>query len=597
VRADPPPPWRIPSPKADTKNPTPAAPDSVERGRGMFMQTCVVCHGPQGKGDGPAAVALTPKPANLSRPELWQQPDGELFWKITEGRAPMPTFGPALSEQQRWDLINFVRTLSPKPEGFVAPAPAVVAAAPASAPAATPAPAKPAGSAGGTVSREEYDQLKADFEQLKARLAALERSGAVPAASAPAATGTVTATSAPAPSGSPVATVPGVSGVAATAQPGPPIRTDTSAYPQYQQDVSREAGLTNMAFSRGGNAFVFAGDAGVDYIARKGAPNTFQAGFSPLLLWEINDRLFFEAGLDFSLGNDPNGDNAHTTAEMSLANLSYIVNDYITAGGGLFVVPFGIYHSRLDPRWINKLPDDPLPYGDSGIAPNTAVGLFASGGAALGPTKWNYAVYVTNGGTLNTTDPASAGSVSYDNYTDPNGNKAVGGRIGFLPHPGVEIGYSIQGGQVNPNGFQDVTALLQAIDVTYKKELQALQGMVEFRAEWIYSHVSRATYDPTGSLGFGPTNFDNNRQGGYAQISFRPTLLNDNFISNFEPVFRYDWLDTPSAAPGGGNDERFTIGLDYWLTPKTVLKSAYQFDHSSSGPSHDAVLFQFSTGF
>ncbi len=80
--------------------------------------SCLPCHGPQGKGDGPASISLERngariRPGNLSDPRMWQQPDGALFWKITEGNTPMPAFGETLSEDQRWEIIDFVRTLAP----------------------------------------------------------------------------------------------------------------------------------------------------------------------------------------------------------------------------------------------------------------------------------------------------------------------------------------------------------------------------------------------------------------------------------------------------------------------------------------------------
>ncbi|QNN21800.1 DUF3347 domain-containing protein [Planctomycetales bacterium ZRK34] len=114
--ADPPAPWKIPGFKARKANPVAADDASITQGKTLFTQLCAMCHGEKGHGDGPVGLTLTPHPADLGRAEMREQSDGELFWKITEGRAPMPTFGPALSEEQRWHLINYVRT-------FNAPAP------------------------------------------------------------------------------------------------------------------------------------------------------------------------------------------------------------------------------------------------------------------------------------------------------------------------------------------------------------------------------------------------------------------------------------------------------------------------------------------
>jgi len=45
---------------------------------------------------------------------MWQQTDGAIFWKISEGNSPMPAFQEAFSDAQRWDIVNYVRTLAPK---------------------------------------------------------------------------------------------------------------------------------------------------------------------------------------------------------------------------------------------------------------------------------------------------------------------------------------------------------------------------------------------------------------------------------------------------------------------------------------------------
>jgi mono/diheme cytochrome c family protein len=48
---------------------------------------------------------------------MWQQTDGAIFWKLTEGKSPMPSWGESYSEEQRWQVINYVRTLAPPEAG------------------------------------------------------------------------------------------------------------------------------------------------------------------------------------------------------------------------------------------------------------------------------------------------------------------------------------------------------------------------------------------------------------------------------------------------------------------------------------------------
>jgi putative copper resistance protein D len=88
-------------------------PVSIERGRTLFSAHCAVCHGAAGRGDGPASGGLLQRPADLSAPHTADHTPGDLFWWVTHGLGlAMPAFGDQLSVDERWDLINFVRTLS-----------------------------------------------------------------------------------------------------------------------------------------------------------------------------------------------------------------------------------------------------------------------------------------------------------------------------------------------------------------------------------------------------------------------------------------------------------------------------------------------------
>jgi putative copper resistance protein D len=87
---------------------------SVASGLELYLAHCAVCHGVAGTGDGPGSVGLPRPPADLTAPHTADHTAGDLFWWLTHGipRAGMPPFGDRLSEEERWDLINFVRALS-----------------------------------------------------------------------------------------------------------------------------------------------------------------------------------------------------------------------------------------------------------------------------------------------------------------------------------------------------------------------------------------------------------------------------------------------------------------------------------------------------
>ena len=84
---------------------------TVERGRKLFAVHCVPCHGATGAGDGAMAKRLGYKPRNLTLERMNALADGEIFWKIAKGAAPMPAFEEQLSARERWDLVSYVRTL------------------------------------------------------------------------------------------------------------------------------------------------------------------------------------------------------------------------------------------------------------------------------------------------------------------------------------------------------------------------------------------------------------------------------------------------------------------------------------------------------
>ena len=99
------------------KNPTTDFDSSIKRGEGMFIKNCSKCHGLNGNGYGVVAHGFTTFPRQLW---IWNntgpETDGYLFWFITNGRSDMPPWGLVLSENERWDLINYIKTIK-NPEG------------------------------------------------------------------------------------------------------------------------------------------------------------------------------------------------------------------------------------------------------------------------------------------------------------------------------------------------------------------------------------------------------------------------------------------------------------------------------------------------
>jgi hypothetical protein len=340
--------------------------------------------------------------------------------------------------------------------------------------------------------------------------------------------------------------------------------------------------------------FVIAGDAAFGFQTQRGTDSTFFADVSPLILWQPPDsHILIETAFDLGIGGaDINSETS--TLTVNLADISYEVCDYFIVGAGLFAVPFGQYHNHFDPPWINKFPDDPLAF--DAIAPESEVGFFAKGVIPSGTTKWTYDLYVANGPNLITDDPNAAGQLNFDDFTDLNGNKAVGGRIGFLPFPDLEMGYSLQYSMPNPDGFENVHAVMQAADFHFKPLVKALSGQFDLAAEWIWSSLTPETYDPTGALGFGPVSFNNYRQGGYVSLGYRPTELENKILRNVELLCRYDSLQSALNSPGGEHESRWTLGIDYWLTSYCVVKTAYEIDSKKVGEDQNSFILQIGYG-
>ncbi|MYD16063.1 MAG: c-type cytochrome [Chloroflexi bacterium] len=91
-------------------NPVVRTEESINRGEALFARNCASCHGEQGAGDGPLADTLPAPPANFTV-HVPFHPDGVLFAWITDGirGTGMPAWSPQLSDQERWDLVNFLR--------------------------------------------------------------------------------------------------------------------------------------------------------------------------------------------------------------------------------------------------------------------------------------------------------------------------------------------------------------------------------------------------------------------------------------------------------------------------------------------------------
>jgi mono/diheme cytochrome c family protein len=109
-------PWVVPPADRERENPLALSEANINAAKPIYSEKCANCHGDTGKGDGSEAMMYDPAPADLTdAAKMNKLTDGEVFYQITEGRKPMPSFKKRLTEEQRWQLVLLVRSFAGAP--------------------------------------------------------------------------------------------------------------------------------------------------------------------------------------------------------------------------------------------------------------------------------------------------------------------------------------------------------------------------------------------------------------------------------------------------------------------------------------------------
>ncbi|MFN8635641.1 MAG: copper resistance protein CopC [Chloroflexota bacterium] len=108
----------LPADARALKNPFPPDTASIARGKEVYEQQCVTCHGPNGRGDGPLAASLRPRPADFRVHMAAGHTDGELYTWLSKGvpGTAMPAFEGQISDNDRWHVVNYIRGFAPSAE-------------------------------------------------------------------------------------------------------------------------------------------------------------------------------------------------------------------------------------------------------------------------------------------------------------------------------------------------------------------------------------------------------------------------------------------------------------------------------------------------
>lgn len=104
-------PWNAPANYKSMKNPVAKGDASTKAGMALFTKNCASCHGKTGLGDGVKSRMLTTSPGDISGAVYQNQTDGELFYKTKSGRDEMPKYEGKLTDDDIWNLVNYMRTL------------------------------------------------------------------------------------------------------------------------------------------------------------------------------------------------------------------------------------------------------------------------------------------------------------------------------------------------------------------------------------------------------------------------------------------------------------------------------------------------------
>jgi len=111
-------PWIVPEEAKKMQNPLKSSEANLPDARKLYLDKCAECHGETGKGDGERSKHFGTPPTNFSdAAHMNTMSDGEVFYKMSEGHRPMPSFKKRLTEEQRWQLVLFLRLFAQPPAG------------------------------------------------------------------------------------------------------------------------------------------------------------------------------------------------------------------------------------------------------------------------------------------------------------------------------------------------------------------------------------------------------------------------------------------------------------------------------------------------
>lgn len=272
-------------------------------------------------------------------------------------------------------------------------------------------------------------------------------------------------------------------------------------------------------------------------------------GIAPVLLWRQGPRVLIETEVALNVGEEG------LAIDLEYAALDLDVGPIVTAG--LFLTPVGQFISRQHPAWINRMPNFPLPYR-VGPLPVNHLGFQVQHAVRFGDFRLTGLAFVDNGPT-GTLEDGPSPKVT---LVDENLDKGLGGRLGVVWIPEVELGGSVYTGAY---GADHDRYLLWIVDGSWTHG-----GWLDVRGEYIQAGWTGGQFN-----------------GAWAQAAWR--IQQVSFLRRVEPVVRLSaaWGDTVEGATGhshaadGGeillDDPSYELcgGVNYYLLPSVVVKLAF----------------------
>jgi len=116
--------WLVPADQKNKVNPQEYNLTNVNKGKDLYLKNCKSCHGDAGKNN---ALPLVPPPVDVTSEKMQKNTEGELYYKITNGRLAMPQFKTTISDDDRWRIVNYISNFNPKKQPLLVDAPPVKA--------------------------------------------------------------------------------------------------------------------------------------------------------------------------------------------------------------------------------------------------------------------------------------------------------------------------------------------------------------------------------------------------------------------------------------------------------------------------------------